>query len=61
MIIKNNNSENNSSEEIIIQELNDKFFKIKDYLSRCGNNIYEIKKEELINILFLYFNVNKNK
>ncbi len=59
LIIKNNNIENNSSEEIIIQELNDKYFKIKDYLSRCGNNVFEIKKEELINILFSYFNINK--
>ena len=45
LIIKNN-SEN--LEENIIQELNEKYFKIKDGLSRCGNKIINIKKKEEI-------------
>lgn len=57
---KNNNLENTNSEEIIIQELNDKYFKIKDYLSRCGNNVMELNKKEIINILFSFLNFNKN-
>ena len=38
----------NKKEEIIIQELNEKYFKIKDGLSRCGNKIINIKKKEEI-------------
>ncbi len=42
----------NKKEEIIIQELNEKYFKIKDGLSRCGNKIINInKKEEIEKIL----------
>lgn len=37
-----NNSEN--LEENIIQDLNEKYFKIKDCLSRCGNIVLECKK-----------------
>lgn len=49
LIIKNK-TENN--EENIIQELNEKYFKIKDGLSRCGNKIINInKKEEIEKIL----------
>ena len=52
-----NNSEN--LEENIIQDLNEKYFKIKDCLSRCGNIVLECKKEETINILFSFFNLKK--
>ena len=42
----------NKKEEIIIQELNEKYFKIKEGLSSCGNNIINInKKEEIEKIL----------
>ena len=42
----------NKKEEIIIQELNEKYFKIKEGLSRCGNKIINInKKEEIEKIL----------
>ena len=58
IIIKN---ENKNSEEINISELNEKYFKIKECLSRCGNNVTEIEeKEELKNILFSFFNTRKN-
>lgn len=53
LIIKNN-SEN--LEENIFQELNEKYFKIKECLSRCGNIVIECKKEEIKNILFSFFN-----
>ena len=56
LIIKNN-SEN--LEENIIQELNEKYFKIKDCLIRCGNVALECNKEEIRNILFSFFNLKK--
>ena len=56
LVIKNN-SEN--LEEDIIQELNEKYFKIKDCLIRCGNVVQECNKEEIKNILFSFFNLKK--
>ena len=56
LIIKNK-TENN--EENIIQELNEKYFKIKDCLIRCGNVVQECNKEEIKNILFSFFNLKK--
>ena len=56
LIIKNN-SEN--LEENIIQELNEKYFKIKECLTRCGNVVLECNKEETKNILFSFFNLKK--
>lgn len=56
LIIKNK-TENN--EENIIQELNEKYFKIKDCLIRCGNIVQECNKEEIKNILFSFFNLKK--
>ena len=56
LIIKNK-SEN--LEENIIQELNEKYFKIKDCLIRCGNVVQECDKEEIKNILFSFFNLKK--
>ena len=44
----------------IIQDLKDNYLKIKDSLSRCGNNVEEIKDiEELKDIYFSFFNVKK--
>ena len=44
----------------IIQDLKDNYLKIKDSLSRCGNNVEEIKNiEELKYIYFSFFNVKK--
>jgi len=48
-------------EKLSISELNEKFFKIKECLSRCGNIAMEIEsKEETKNILFTFFNARKN-
>ena len=41
LIIKNNTD---NLEENIIQELNEKYFKIKDCLIRCGNVVFECDK-----------------
>lgn len=58
LIDSQNNLEN--KEKLIIQDLNDKYLKIKDNLIRCGNKVEEIKqKEELIKIYFSFFNVKK--
>ena len=58
LIDSRNNLEN--KENLIIQDLNDKYLKIKDNLIRCGNKVEEIKqKEELIKIYFSFFNVKK--
>ena len=44
-----------------IGELQDKYFKIKESLSRCGNNVIEIlDKQELKDILFSFFCTRKN-
>ena len=59
IIKENKNLESEASEEIIIQNLNDKYFKIKDALSRCGNKVLENNKEEIINILFSFLNPKK--
>ena len=56
LIIKNNTD---NLEENIIQELNEKYFKIKDCLIRCGNVVQECNKEEIKNILFSFFNLKK--
>ena len=50
---------NKNSEKIIFDKLNDKYFKIKDALSRCGNKVYENSKEEIIQILFSFLNSKK--
>ena len=61
IIIKNqpiNKKEKNI--EIIKQELNEKYIKIKECLSRCENKVYNIdKKEEILKIFFSYLNTKK--
>ena len=58
LIIKNNeNNQIEKTEEMIIEELNDNFYKIKECLSRCGNIVLECNKEETKNILFSFFNL----
>ena len=51
---------NDNLEKIIIENLNEKYFKIKETLSRCGNYIFEINKKELVDILYSFFNYRKN-
>lgn len=49
-----------NQENIIIQEMKDKYLKIKDNLSRCGNTVEEVKDDkELKKIYFSFFNVKK--
>ena len=61
IIIKNqpiNKKEKNI--EIIKQELNEKYIKIKECLSRCGNKVNNIdEKEEILKIFFSYLNTKK--
>lgn len=60
IIIKNfnkNKKENNIDDEVITQDLNEKYFKIKECLSRCGNIAQEYDtKEEIISVLISFFN-----
>ena len=56
-IILKNNIEENKTENIIIEELNDKYFKIKECLARCGNIVRDIsEKEKIENILESFIN-----
>lgn len=53
IIIKNNIN----IEKIAIEELNEKYIKIKEALSRCGNKTINLNKDEIKEILFSFFNV----
>ena len=56
-IILKNNIEENKTENIIIEELNEKYFKIKECLARCGNIVRDIsEKEKIENILESFIN-----
>ncbi len=59
IIKEEKNVEKNFSEEVIIQNLQDKYFKIKECLARCGNKVYENTKKETIDILFSFLNSKK--
>ncbi len=50
----------NKSEKIIFENLNEKYFKIKENLARCGNFVCELEKKEIIDILYSFFNCRKN-
>lgn len=53
----NKNIEINNKEYLAVQELNEKYYKIKDCLSRCGNNVKDLsEKNEVKNILYSFFN-----
>ena len=59
IIIKNNPQNINLNENAIKQDLNEKYFKIKECLARCGNTTIEIEnKKELREILNSFFNYN---
>ena len=62
IIIKNNKNirEMENYENIICDDLMEKYLKIKDCLSRCGNFVIDInEKEEIIEILFSFLNSQK--
>ena len=53
--------EYNDSYEIIKNDLKEKYFKIKECLSRCGNSVSEINsKENTKKIIFSFFQTRKN-
>ena len=57
LIISNIQEKEKINEDIIIEELNEKYLKIKECLSRCGNSVINISnKNEVINILFSFLN-----
>ena len=57
LIISNIQENEKINEDIIIEELNEKYLKIKECLSRCGNSVININnKNEVINILFSFLN-----
>lgn len=57
---KNLNKEIDDFETIACDELNEKYLKIKECLSRCGNIVQNINnKEEIKNILFSFLNSQK--
>ena len=64
ILIKNpleNKKENNDNlEKIIINNLNDKYFKIKECLSRCGNLITDCNDKEEIKLILTSFYQIKN-
>ena len=48
---------NETNKKICINNLNSKYFKIKECLNRCGNNVIEINdKKEILNIYNSFFN-----
>ncbi len=60
IIIASEKIENINSLEIVGQDLKDKYFKIKECLSRCGNKTKEIdNKEEVIKIFYSLLNTRK--
>ena len=51
----------NNSIDLIEEELNEKYFKIRECLSRCGNISYSLNsKKEIKKLLFSFFNVRIN-
>lgn len=57
IIIKKCTLDNNNIETIIIQNLQEEYFKIKDLLARCGNVVSEYTEEEKVReVLFSFLN-----
>ena len=54
---KNKETENQIQESIILNYLNEAFFKIKETLSRCGNTVYDINSKK--EVLKQYGNIAK--
>lgn len=64
ILIRNSNVKKqiNINENSIINELNDKYFKIKESLIRCGNDVINIEnKKEIIEILKSFINIQNTK
>lgn len=59
-IFTNEKNENFNSFEIIENDLKEKYFKIKECLSRCGNDVIEINnKDDVIKIFYSLLNTRK--
>lgn len=58
IVIKNPVKNVEENENIEIMDLNDKYYKIKEYLSRCGNLVTEFSRDEVIELLHNCFNYN---
>jgi len=56
IVVKNPVKKEVINENIEIIDLNDKYYKIKEYLSRCGNLVSEYSRDEVIELLYNYFN-----
>lgn len=54
-IIINSKKYPENQEENILLDLKEKYFKIKDSLSRCGNSVFEIKNKEEVRNIFNSF------
>ena len=60
LIISNEKIENLNSIEIVENDLKEKYFKIKECLSRCGNDVIEIyDKNNIIDIFYSLLNTRK--
>ena len=60
LIISNENLENFNSTEIIENDLKEKYFKIKECLSRCGNDVIELNnKNQIFKIFYSLLNTRK--
>lgn len=55
----NENFPNESEKQIIINNLNDKYFKLKECLSRMNNLCIELNKDEVVKVLYSFFNKRK--
>jgi len=58
VVIKNQINNNIENESIEVINLNDKYYKVKEYLSRCGNLVSEFSRDEVIELLYSCFNYN---
>ena len=57
IIIENSEKTSNSSVDVIFEELNEKYFKIKECLSRCGNIVNDFDdKKEVLKVICSFFN-----
>ena len=57
LIFSNEKIENFNSIEIIENDLKEKYFKIKECLSRCGNDVIEVnKKDNIVDIFYSLLN-----
>ena len=53
--LQNKNKINNNEEKIIFDKLNDKYFNIKECLSRCGNIVIDLNNQEIVKKVFYSF------